>query len=613
MRFRFVIAGAAAMLTCCCAIAAETAKEADQTTTSAVSEASTTLAASNEISDDAIAEKTGSVMSDAADAIAKSKKAAPTEKPLAPINRLEEVELTIDALMRNLTESNVLTAAKVAQIKQDVLAQTAKKEAAKAEEFNTRTVRVPYVPESVRNDLRDQVRQGLREDVVGDVIAQAKQEQWGLPQALPSWVNRIKLGGDFRTRGQVDFFAASNPLADDVGNPYWNYAELNKKRNLVPVDRSQILNTSENRERIRARLRLKMDAKVTEGMKVGVRASTGKDTDPVSTNQTGGNSWGRAPILLDQAFFNYVNMDARHYPSLTLEGGKIRNPWVSTDLLWDSDLNFEGLAAKYQLNLSFGGDLLDQDDRSDTLWLTVGGFPIQEVEFSRRDKWLFGAQVATEFGFDNQSKLTFSAAYYDYVNVQGELNALGETTKDFTAPQFFQRGNAMVDIDNTLSPDKTTSNRGYYALASDYNIVDLNASLDLASFAPIHVWLTFDYVKNIGFDAQDIQRRFNLVDTPIEHTQGYQVMVSTGWPHVSLPGNWRFSLAYKYLEADAVLDAFTDSDFHLGGTDAQGYIIGADYGVMENTWISARWLSADAIHHPTLGIDVLQIDLNMTF
>ena len=31
-----------------------------------------------------------------------------------------------------------------------------------------------------------------------------------------------------------------------------------------------------------------------------------------------------------------------------------------------------------------------------------------------------------------------------------------------------------------------------------------------------------------------------------------------------------------YAAADAVLDAFTDSDFHLGGTDAKGYYLGGN-------------------------------------
>src|SRR6185436_3248080 len=61
-------------------------------------------------------------------------------------------------------------------------------------------VRVPYVPKYIKDEIRDQVRIGLKEDVSRDVMAQAKQEGWGLPGALPEWVNRIKFSGDMRLR-----------------------------------------------------------------------------------------------------------------------------------------------------------------------------------------------------------------------------------------------------------------------------------------------------------------------------------------------------------------------------------------------------------------------------
>ena len=78
-------------------------------------------------------------------------------------------------------------------------------------------------------------------------------------------------------------------------------------------------------------------------------------------------------------------------------------------------------------------------------------------------------------------------------------------------------------------------------------------------------------------------------------------------------GNWQVYAAYKHLERDAVLDAFTDSDFHLGGTDAKGWLLGGSYALMENAWVNARWLSSDEIDGPPLGIDVLQFDFYARF
>jgi len=85
-------------------------------------------------------------------------------------------------------------------------------------------------------------------------------------------------------------------------------------------------------------------------------------------------------------------------------------------------------------------------------------------------------------------------------------------------------------------------------------------------------------------------------------------------------GTWRALVGYRYLERDAVMDEFTDSDFHFGGTDARGYYVVGDYGLANRVWLRLRYLSANEIDGPatvsgptTLGIDTLQIDVNTRF
>ena len=81
----------------------------------------------------------------------------------------------------------------------------------------------------------------------------------------------------------------------------------------------------------------------------------------------------------------------------------------------------------------------------------------------------------------------------------------------------------------------------------------------------------------------------------------------------SSAGAWRALIGYRYLQRDAVIDAYTDSDFHFGGTDATGYYFVGEYGLANRVWARLRYLSANAIDGATLGIDTLQIDLNTRF
>ncbi len=77
--------------------------------------------------------------------------------------------------------------------------------------------------------------------------------------------------------------------------------------------------------------------------------------------------------------------------------------------------------------------------------------------------------------------------------------------------------------------------------------------------------------------------------------------------------SWQAYVGYRHVESDAVVDAFTDADFHLGGTNATGYYLGARYAFESNTTIGLRWYSAKQIDGLPLAIDVLQLDLIAIF
>jgi hypothetical protein len=150
-----------------------------------------------------------------------------------------------------------------------------------------------------------------------------------------------------------------------------------------------------------------------------------------------------------------------------------------------------------------------------------------------------------------------------------------------------------------------------YALASDYTLVNLTGTLDLNLDNPVHLMLTADYVRNIGFDSARVQSLTGQ-DAKAE-TLGYMARAAVGMPTMLLRGDWQMSLAYRYLEKDAVVDAFTDSDFGLGGTNNQGYVLGADYATGKNTWWTARYYSSSQVSGLPYSVDVLQLYFNAKF
>ncbi len=540
---------------------------------------------------------------------------------------------TTTNLIKLLVKQGVLTRKNAEQMIQQAEsdAEAQVRQNAKLETVEPDVVRVPYVPEFVREQIRQQVRADLREDVVADVMQEAKTKQWGIPDALPSWTRRFTISGDMRLRYEHDNFASGN-LQNTVPptvNTVNNYLAINEKGggiNSVGIDGLQ--NINENRDDFRTRLRLAIKAKITEGLNAGIRLSTGNIRNPLSTNQTLGNTGQHYQFNVDRAFLKYDRLDSDGYNWLTLQGGRIANPFVFTDLVWDRDLSFEGFASTMKYNLAGSDDLYDQEDQSKSLFLTLGAFPLQEFKLSTKDKWLVGGQLGTDLVFMNQDRLSLAVAYYKYLNIKARPRKITSTPtqlcssdsinpdSDASVPEFMQKGNSMTPI--CYADQLGGSNPEKFGLASAYEILNITASYDWSLFAPIHMKLTADYAKNFGFDRAEILQRIGngvVYNNPNldDRTTAWQVRLDVGWPKTLLPGKWNAYVAYKYIESDAVLDAFTDSNFHLGGTNAKGWVMEANYGLMENAWLSARWLSADQIDGPKVGIDVLLIDFNTRF
>ncbi|MDT4329361.1 putative porin [Methylomonas sp. MED-D] len=537
---------------------------------------------------------------------------------------------TTTNLIKQLVKQGVITDKManemIKQAEVDAEQQVAQAKAAGAKEaVPADEVRVAYVPDFVKDEIRQQVRSELREEVVGDVMQKAKNEQWGLPNALPEWTKRFKLSGDIRLRSQHEYMAQ-----DNIADSYFNYQALNDAGGFTNAQDNLTLfqNSTNDRQRFRERLRLGIDASITDSVKAGVRLATGNQRDPVSTNQTLANFGNRYEFTVDRAYLQYDGVDDNKFKWLTLSGGRIKNPWYTgggefsggSELVWDTDLSFEGFAATVRQRLGGSDSLLENTDHSDSVFITAGAFPLQETAFSN-DKWLFGGQAGLELGFDNQDSLKLSGAYFDYVNVEANQNTSTTFTCDnntaannASRPSFLQGGNTYATICAEGNRNDLASRTGFPAmvgLASDFNIVNINASYDMAVFAPYHLRFSGDYAKNIGFNKALVSARYGLpVD---EKTNAWQFRADFGWPKVEVAGNWNVFAAYKYVGRDAVLDAFTDSDFHLGGTNVKGWFVGGNYGLMKNVWLTGRWLSADMISGPPWGIDVLQMDINTQF
>lgn len=512
---------------------------------------------------------------------------------------------TVINLLQQLVDQGVMTPEQAASLV-TTAQQTAASEAAalqQNEEIAEDTVRIQYVPEIVKEEIRAQVRAELKADVTEEVIRHAEDNRWGIKDALPEWLNKISISGDLRLRADGEYFDENNSTS------YIDVLETNETSGTSNIVSRDI---QTDRQRGRTRLRLLVKADVNDNIEAGVRIVTGAGDDPLSANQDLGTSKTKFDINLDQAFLTYKNHDQNGFERFTATGGRIANPWVHTSLVWDSDVTFDGLALTGRYNFAGNqnfSDLLPGTDKE--VFITLGGFPLDENSLSTNDPWLFGGQVGGSLRFRNKNSFQVAASYYRYDDLQGDIGEVGDantsTNLDFRLPGFTQSGNTLFDV--SAPPGFFGDLDGVrFGYAADYHLLGLTTSLDLFTFAPYRLRLAADFVENIGYDSSEVQERLRAVsgiDDYDRETTGYQIRTDFGWPSISGFGQWNVFLAYQYLERDAVLDAFTDSNFHGGGTDAEGYILGAEYGLAKNTSFRFRWISTNEISGPEFlpGVD----------
>lgn len=322
-----------------------------------------------------------------------------------------------------------------------------------------------------------------------------------------------------------------------------------------------------NRQRIR--FRYGFEAKANDNLKVGARFASGSTSDPISTNQSLSTSFNHKTIVLDRAFAEY-SPEISDINELKLTGGVIPNPfWVLGQLVWDEDLNFDGVAV--HVAKEFGPVTLFSNDglfslntnivRSSALWSTQNGVILKPFMDSE-DEAL------------KNFKVTGALAYHDYMNVTSKTSDITAVTNAGGV-----KGNSagLKDL-NLLSPS--------FEIASQY------ADVPFSAFG--------DWVHNTGAHSQNT---------------GFQFGVKVGKariPFDPLKG-WEGGYYYERLEPDATFGAFSDSDFGNGGTNHQGHVWWLKLAVLKNSVVGLKIFKTAEVKSPKANADTYQMDWVTTF
>lgn len=319
---------------------------------------------------------------------------------------------------------------------------------------------------------------------------------------------------------------------------------------------------SDTRQRDRIRLRLGVEGKANDRIRVISQVATGSEDaktskeEAQSSNQTLGETFGGKDIFVDLAYVDW----ALRPDQLKVMGGKMRNPFVCVgDLIWDSDVNPEGLAAAATV------------EAGPATWFANGGyFWLYEYAPSARGKpkaWrdirLYGAQLGGKFQIVENVYLRLGGSYYLYDQLKGasvaDLDYRGIADDPSKQSAYGNSTRRVVDGEKT--------NLVY---ACDFGIGE--------GFAEIGIWVGIpivvfgQYVVNTEADDDDT---------------GFLAGIGVG--KAKNPRTWELNYAYGELEKDAVFGHLTDSDRWDGGTDGRGHKIQGRYQIARNWQLSLTY------------------------
>lgn len=401
--------------------------------------------------------------------------------------------------------------------------------------------------------ISDQEAEDLRAELTSDFAANTSAGKMNLSSSL----TEFKLSGDVRLRHQIETQAPENAT---TGEP----------------------TASNERSRERFRFRLNGDAQLQRGWSAGFALETASAAD--SGNQTFQDGNNDYSLYLARAYVGWqVN------PNLSLFGGKVRNPFYTSDLVWDGDINPQGLNENYKIaigekdTLEFRAMQIVMDDRNES-----AGGP------GGRDAWLFAQQAVYTrwFGTDE----------------------LGNRVNNVVlAPGFMTYNDSMLDgMEN-----ETPFNGSTRGLAAITFAGEVNWAQAMGPGKGVKVY--WDAAYNL--ESRSRLRAYGIDpnawdDDPLAWLIGVGYSSGSG----KTQGDYSFRVDYREVGLGSVDPNLSDSDFAFGRLNQSGWKAGLSYNLTDFANFNATYFYTQAIQNrltnAVANLDhsqILQLDLVVKF
>jgi len=400
----------------------------------------------------------------------------------------------------------------------------------------------------------------------------------------------------------------------------------------------------QERERERYRLRLGLRGILADDWFFGVRLETSQNPrstnvtfgDDTSTSSAGGGgpfAKGSDGINVGQAYLGY-----RGFHDITLTGGKMPNPLISTWMVWDPDINPEGLAEQWKHSFSIGS----------------GGAAPQS--YSKDGKTVATAPPAAPF-LKIDVFATFGQFIYDDANPENPLGPRSTTTQPGSnGHQLIPNTDAFLlawqvgakfTFPKTLYAQIAPTVYNYTGNGDTFNIHFQGGDLNLSNSASmaqnqtgINSLLVFDMPMEVGWKLGQLPMRLfadfavNLdgddralaAGHPDKGDQRYAYQVGVGIGQLKAKHDWQVDVYWQHSEQYSLDPNLIDNDIFDARLNMEGVGVRAGYALSNAVSFNLSYLygwridnslgtggANDIAINPLDQYQLLQADLNIKF
>ena len=404
-------------------------------------------------------------------------------------------------------------------------------------------------------------------------VEKPSEDKW----KLSSSISELELYGDVRLRyqyngGRTDDTPVAEPGAGVAGTHDW-----------------------QERERERYRLRLGLRGTLLDDWFFGLRLETsasarstnvtfGDDTSSSSAGGGGPFAKGSDVVYIGQAYGGY-----KGFPGFTFTAGRMPNPLLSTRMVWDPDINPEGLAEQWKHTF------------------TIGGGEVAPASYSKDSKAVAPPPPSQPF-LKIDVFANFAQFVYDDANPENPLGARATTTAngpnqlvpntdafllawqvgarfDFPKKFYFQLAPTLYNYTGNGdtfnihyqggSPNLTNAD----SLAQNQTGINSLLVFDLPAEIGWKMWgvptrIFGDFATN--FEGDD---RASAAGQPGQGSQRYAYTIGLGVGQLKKKNDWQIDVWYQHAEQFALDPNLIDDDWFNSQLNIHGVGVTAAYNL----------------------------------